>query len=118
MPRLIARRSDALDVARALCTRLLPGIDPSRLAGRLSGGEKQAAALARALAWPGDLLLADEPFAALAAPMRGRLRQVLREELGSRALLLVTHAAEDAADLCDRMVRVNDGRLVEEPGAL
>jgi ABC-type nitrate/sulfonate/bicarbonate transport system ATPase subunit len=115
MPRLVARREDAYDVARALANRVLPGIDPRRRAGRLSGGQKQATALARALASPGDLVIADEPFSAIAASSRDGLRRALREELGSRALLLVTHDAEDVAHLCERTVRVVDGRTVEAP---
>jgi ABC-type Mn2+/Zn2+ transport system ATPase subunit len=129
MPRLVAhgqvsttpRRSrgraveDAYDAARALAHLVLPGVDPGRRVGRLSGGEKQATALARALASPGDLVIADEPFSAIAASSRERLRRTLREELGGRALLLVTHDAGDVADLCERTVRVVDGRTVEAP---
>ena len=115
MPRLVSRRADAYDTARALADRILPGIDPRRLAGRLSGGEKQATALARALASTGDLVIADEPFSATAASSRERLRHALREELGGRALLLVTHDAGDVADLCERTVRLIDGRTVEAP---
>jgi ABC-type nitrate/sulfonate/bicarbonate transport system ATPase subunit len=113
MPRLVARREDAYDAARALADRILPGIDPRRHAGRLSGGEKQATALARALAAPGDLVIADEPFSATAASSRDRLRRALREELGGRALLLVTHDERDVADLCERTVRLLDRRTVE-----
>lgn len=113
MPLLVARREDAYDRARSLADRILPGVDPGRRAGRLSGGEKQATALARALASPGDLVIADEPFSAIAASSRERLRRALREELGARALLLVTHDEGDVVDLCERTVRVIDGRTVE-----
>jgi ABC-type nitrate/sulfonate/bicarbonate transport system ATPase subunit len=113
MPRLVAGREDAYDAARALADRLLPGVDPHRRAGRLSGGEKQATALARALASPGNLVIADEPFSAIAASSRERLRRILREELGGRALLLVTHDAGDVADLCERTVSVIEGRTIE-----
>jgi ABC-type nitrate/sulfonate/bicarbonate transport system ATPase subunit len=113
MPRLIARREDAYDVARSLTDRILPGIDPRRRAGRLSGGEKQATALARALASPGDLVIADEPFSAIATSSRERLRRALREKLEGRALLLVTHDPGDVADLCERTVRIIDGRTIE-----
>jgi ABC-type Mn2+/Zn2+ transport system ATPase subunit len=113
LPRLVARREDAYDAARALADRILPGVDPRRRAGRLSGGEKQATALARALASPGDLVIADEPFSAIATSNRARLRGVLREELGGRALLLVTHDASDVADLCERTVHLIDGCTVE-----
>jgi ABC-type nitrate/sulfonate/bicarbonate transport system ATPase subunit len=114
MPRLVAHREDAYDTALALADRILPGVDSRRRAGRLSGGEKQATALARALASPGgNLVIADEPFSAIAASSRERLRRALREELGGRALLLVTHDAGDVADLCERTVRLIDGRTVE-----
>jgi ABC-type nitrate/sulfonate/bicarbonate transport system ATPase subunit len=113
LPRLVARREDAYDVARGLADRILPGVDPRRRVGRLSGGEKQAMALARALASPGDLVIADEPFSASSASSRERLRRVLREELGGRALLLITHDASDVADLCERTVSLNDGRALE-----
>jgi ABC-type Mn2+/Zn2+ transport system ATPase subunit len=114
MPRLVARREDAYDAARALTDRILPGVDPRRRVGRLSGGEKQATALARALVSPGaNLVIADEPFSAIATSSRERLRRALREELGGRALLLVTHDAGDVADLCERTVRLIDGRTVE-----
>ncbi len=113
MPLLVARRDDAYDVARMLADRIVPGVDPRRRAGRLSGGEKQATALARALASPGDLVIADEPFSAIAASSRPRLRRALREDLGGRALLLVTHDAGDVVDLCERTVRVIDGCTVE-----
>ena len=113
LPRLVARREDAYDAARALAGRILPGVDPRRRAGRLSGGEKQATALARALASLGDLVIADEPFSAIATSNRERLRGVLREELGGRALLLVTHDASDVADLCERTVHIIDRCTVE-----
>jgi ABC-type nitrate/sulfonate/bicarbonate transport system ATPase subunit len=115
MPRLVARREDAYDTARALTDRILPGLDPRRRAGRLSGGEKQATALARALASPGDLVIADEPFSAIAASARERMRRALREGLGGRALLLVTHDEGDLADLCERTVGVVDGCTIDSP---
>jgi ABC-type Mn2+/Zn2+ transport system ATPase subunit len=113
LPRIMARREDAFDAARVLADRILPGVDPRRRAGGLSGGEKQATALARALASPGDLVIADEPFSAIGSSNRERLRGVLREELGGRALLLVTHDAGDVADLCERTVHLIDGCTVE-----
>jgi len=112
MPRLVAGLGDASDVAGALCARLLPGVDVGRLAGRLSGGEQQAAALARALASPGDVVLADEPFSALAASARETAKRTLLDALRGRALVLVTHADADASLLCERVVRVEAGSIV------
>jgi len=114
MPRLLAHRDDAADVATRLCARLLPEVAPDRRAGDLSGGEQQAAALARALASVGDIVVADEPFSALAADARSRAVSVVRDELRGRALLLVTHARGDATELCERVLRVDGGTVIEE----
>ena len=111
MPRMVAGRPDARERARVLCARILPGIDVERRAGGLSGGEKQATAVARALEAPGDIVLADEPFSALATSARGHVRQILRDELHGRALVLVSHSAEDVSDLCDRVLHLEEGRL-------
>jgi ABC-type multidrug transport system ATPase subunit len=117
MPLLVAGREDALARARALCERVLPGLDVQRRAGGLSGGEKQATAVARALAAPGNIVVADEPFSALATAMRTHVRQVLRDTLEGRALVLVSHADDDVSDLCDRVLRVEDGQLLVVTGA-
>jgi ABC-type sulfate/molybdate transport systems ATPase subunit len=79
----------------------------------LSGGERQRVALARALARRPQVLLLDEPMAALdphtRATVRGELRDLLHE-LGLPALL-VTHDFEDAAALADRVGVLVDGKL-------
>jgi len=111
MPRRVAGLGDASEVARTLSAKLLPGVDGGRLAGRLSGGEQQAAALARALASPGDVVIADEPFSALGTSARETARRALQDELRGRALLLVSHAEEDASLLCERIVRVEGGSV-------
>ncbi len=111
---LAGAASGAGQRAADLCARLLPGVDPARLAGNLSGGEQQATALARALAAPGDIVVADEPFSALSASPRRRAHQVVREELRGRALLLVTHADAETRELCDRVVRLEGGGLVDD----
>lgn len=112
MPALLARRAEAWERARQLCARLLPGIDPHRRAGHLSGGEKQLASLARALAAPGRLLLADEPWTAVAPHRRGSLRRAIDELLGERALILVSHDRDDQRALCQRALRLDQGELV------
>lgn len=87
-------------------------------AATLSGGQAQRVALARALATEPDLLLLDEPFAALDAGTRRAVRDLLRAHLAERPrpVVLVTHDAADAADLADRAVVLVDGRPVAELG--
>ena len=88
----------------------------------LSGGERQRVALARALARAPQVLLLDEPMAALDPHTRGHVRAELHDLLRELALptLLVTHDFEDAAALADRVGVLVDGRLkqVGTPGDL
>jgi sulfonate transport system ATP-binding protein len=81
--------------------------------GVLSGGEAQRAALARALVRQPELLLLDEPFAALDALTRISMHQLLRSlcERHHPAVLLVTHDVDEAFLLADRVVVLVDGRL-------
>jgi len=81
--------------------------------GRLSGGERQRVALARALARDPQVLLLDEPLAALDAHTRTIVRAELQELLAALDLpvLLVTHDFEDAAALADTVGVLVDGRL-------
>jgi molybdate transport system ATP-binding protein len=79
----------------------------------LSGGERQRVALARALARNPDVLLLDEPLAALDAHTKASVRSELHELLRELALptLLVTHDYEDAAALADEVGVLVDGKL-------
>ncbi len=80
----------------------------------LSGGEAQRAALARALVREPQLLLLDEPFAALDALTRMRM-QALVDALWRAhlpAVLLVTHDVEEALNLADRALVLEHGRIV------
>jgi molybdate transport system ATP-binding protein len=81
----------------------------------LSGGERQRVALARALAREPDVLLLDEPLAALDAHTKTTVRSELQELLAGLAIpaLLVTHDFEDAAALADRVGVLVDGKLLQ-----
>jgi molybdate transport system ATP-binding protein len=106
--------------ADARARELLDAVDTAELADRkpaqMSGGQQQRVALARALAPGPELLLLDEPLAALdvdAAPaMRSLLRRIIRDR--KQTALLVTHSALDALVLSDRVVVLTGGRLVEQ----
>ncbi len=98
---------------------LLDRLGIAHLAGayprELSGGERQRVALARALARDPHVLLLDEPFAALDALTRERVRDELAQTLRELSLptLLVTHALTDAMVLGDRVGVMEHGRLVQ-----
>jgi len=88
-----------------------------RYPSQLSGGQRQRMALARALAIEPRVLLLDEPFGALDARVRQELRawlKRLQEEVGVTTVF-VTHDQEEAMDLADQIVLVNEGR-VEQAG--
>ena len=85
----------------------------SRRATELSGGQAQRVAIARALATEPELLLLDEPLAALDVGVAPAIRRVLRRVLAGRTTVIVTHDLLDALLLSDRIVVVEQGRVVE-----
>jgi sulfate transport system ATP-binding protein len=84
-----------------------------RYPAQLSGGQRQRMALARALAVEPKVLLLDEPFGALDARVRKELRSWLRRlhEDVHVTTVLVTHDQEEAMDVADRIVLMNEGRI-------
>ena len=88
----------------------------NRYPGQLSGGQRQRVALARALAIEPRVLLLDEPFGALDAKVRQELRRWLRrlhDELNVTSIL-VTHDQEEALEVADRIVVMNEGQIEQE----
>jgi sulfate transport system ATP-binding protein len=85
----------------------------NRYPTQLSGGQRQRVALARALAVEPQVLLLDEPFGALDAKVRKELRRWLRrlhDELHITSVF-VTHDQEEALDVADRIVILNNGQI-------
>ena len=117
-PRELAGAPDAFERAREELAAV--GLDHrlGHYPGELSGGEQQRVAIARALVNRPDLLLADEPTgnldAATGDQVIGHLFARSRER--QAALLLITHEARLAA-LCDRTIRMADGRVEPEARA-
>lgn len=74
--------------------------------GQLSGGMQRRVALARAMATKGQFLLLDEPFVSLDAQLATEMRALLAAVMGraEKGIVLVTHDAEDAARLADRVI--------------
>ncbi|MDP3736166.1 MAG: ATP-binding cassette domain-containing protein, partial [Hyphomonadaceae bacterium] len=93
-------------------------LDLSELVDRpvrnLSGGEKSRVALARALLSAPELLLLDEPFAALDGKRRRAFLTMLREVSVAQKLplMVVTHQIEDAAELADHVIALKGGKVV------
>jgi molybdate transport system permease protein len=97
-----------------LRTLRLDGLE-GRLPGELSGGQRQRVALARALAFRPRLVLLDEPFSALDAPVREELRRELRrlQREAGLSTVIVTHDPEEAALLADEILIVDEGTLLQ-----
>ncbi len=106
-----ASRRDRPDLLERLGIAHLADARPSQL----SGGERQRVALARALAREPGVLLLDEPFGALDAVTRQRVRDELADMLVTLRLptLFVTHAFDDATALAARVGVLDAGRLVQ-----
>ena len=107
------RRKVAVDRAKTLLTSLGLARRSSALPGTLSGGEKQRVSIARALVAEPRLLLADEPTASLDTQTGREAMELLRSFIheGGQACVVVTHDTR-LIDLADRVMRIEDGRLV------
>jgi spermidine/putrescine transport system ATP-binding protein len=99
-------------VARALDTVRLAGLGDRRI-DQLSGGQKQRVALARAVVLEPDVLLLDEPMAALDPKLRKEMQvevKNLQERLRT-TFLFVTHDQEEALVMADRIAVMSHGRI-------
>ncbi len=108
-------RRASRQVADSWVDRLGLGELASRRPVQLSGGQAQRVALARALAADPALLLLDEPLAALDARTRLEVRAELRSHLAEFAgpTLLITHDPLEAMVMTDRLLVIEDGRIVQ-----
>lgn len=84
-----------------------------RYPAQLSGGQQQRVAIARALAYEPEVLLFDEPFGALDAQIRVRLRREIRALLKKIKVpsIFITHDQEEALELGDRIAVLNNGSI-------
>jgi sulfate transport system ATP-binding protein len=101
------------ETVRGLLSLVQLDVLADRRPSELSGGQRQRVALARALAVKPKVLLLDEPFGALDAKVRKELRRWLRrlhEEVHVTSVF-VTHDQEEALEVSDRVVIMNEGRI-------
>lgn len=104
------------EMAQGLLARVGLGDLASRFPGQLSGGQQQRVAIARALARDPAVLLLDEPFSAVDRETRQGLHQqirMLRDSLDI-PVILVTHDLDEARLLGDRLLVIDQGRVVSE----
>ncbi|WP_237906347.1 ABC transporter ATP-binding protein [Azospirillum brasilense] len=104
-------RADRLSAARAMLALVGAADIGTRMPHEISGGMRQRVAIARALSYDPDVLLMDEPFAALDAISREALNMELQSLwLATRkTIVLVTHSMVEAAFLADRIVLFSPG---------
>jgi putative ABC transport system ATP-binding protein len=105
----------ALDRARAALARVNMDGRRDHVPSQLSGGEQQRTAIARALVFEPDLLLADEPTGNLDTRAGNQVMDLLRSIAGEggKTIVMVTHDERYGA-LGDRLVRVRDGQIIED----
>jgi ABC-type sugar transport system ATPase subunit len=112
--RLLKRREMASTTRRTL-DRLQVGLDDHGTVGLMSGGQRQAVAVARAAAFASRIVILDEPTAALGVRESRRvLDLILRLRDEGKALIVVSHAMDHVMEVADRAVIMRRGRKVGE----
>ncbi len=106
-------RAEGRRIARAWMERLDLSEFASRKPHQLSGGQAQRVAVARALASNPQVMLLDEPMAALDVTVSSAMRRVFADQLAHRTTVLVTHDILDVVALADKMVVLSDGKVIE-----
>jgi len=116
-PRVFRKRRDEIEKRiEELCQLTkFPNSALDRYPLELSGGQRQRVSLMRALMLSPELLLLDEPFAALDPLVRVNLQRDLKEICArlQQTVLLVTHDLAEAAFLGDEIALMNEGRIVQ-----
>jgi len=86
----------------------------NRKVSKLSGGQKQRVAIARALARDTKILVADEPTGNLDSESAEGIVELLTEIAADRLVVVVTHNFEQFKDRATRVIKMHDGKIVED----
>ncbi len=108
--------SEAIKQGQALLERVGLADKFATYPGKLSGGQQQRVAIARALAMNPALMLFDEPTSALDPEVIGEVLDVMKAlafEMGT-TMIVVTHEMGFAREVADRVVMMDDGKIIEE----
>ena len=107
------RKQMAAD-AKGYLARLSVAIDDmTRPVERLSGGQRQAVAIARALRWNAEVIIMDEPTAALGVKETGQVLDLIRRlKADGRTVILISHNMRDVTALASRVAVLKAGRKV------
>jgi ABC-type sugar transport system ATPase subunit len=91
--------------------------DMARPVERLSGGQRQAVAISRALRWNADIIIMDEPTAALGVKETAQVLDLIRKlKAEGRTVILISHNMRDVVALADRVAILGGGRkYVDRP---
>ena len=106
---VLSDKSETLALARRRLADVALADAESLLPAELSGGMQQRLAIARALAYGGDIFLLDEPLKGCDSELRERLLDLLVRESAGKSLLLVTHDEYEARRLADRIYAFQNG---------
>jgi polar amino acid transport system ATP-binding protein len=108
------KRPDADAIGEATLARVGLADRATHYPAQLSGGQQQRVAIARALAMQPDVLLFDEPTSALDPELVGEVLAVMKELASNQiTMVVVTHELAFAAEVADRVVFMDKGRIVE-----
>ena len=106
------------EAANARAEQLLREVDlyemRTRRAGKLSSGQKQRLAIARALAKPSRILIADEPTGNLDRENSDKVISLLKHASRDRLVILITHEFDEAKDVATRRIELADGGVVAD----